>query len=91
MYFDADALVVNSRNLRLVIEPGSNEGSYIMLYEGACWIMGWRYACLRPNSREIKQACKKVASALRIDNVNLNPADSGEYKRAQILESTYSI
>lgn len=69
MLFDvenADALIVNRGYLRLVIEPGSNEGSYITLYEGACWIMGWRFACYKPDGKEIKREYDKIKQALRL-------------------------
>lgn len=68
IWFDADALMVNKEGgLRLEIEPGSNEGCYITLYAGETWIMSWRYACLRPDSREIKAECKRIKQALEME------------------------
>ena len=61
---NADALVVNHEHLRLVIEPGSNEGSYITLYEGACWIMSWRFACYNPDGKDIKNEYRKIKKVL---------------------------
>lgn len=65
MYFNADALVTN-KGLRLEIEPGNNEGCYITLYEGAMWIMSWRYACYNPKGREIRAEYNRIKSALKI-------------------------
>ena len=64
---NADAISTNKDKIRLEIEPGSNEGSYITLYEGACWIMSWRYTCYNPDSPEIKKELKAIAQMLHLN------------------------
>lgn len=72
MYFDSDALVVNKDRLRLEIEPGNIEGSYITLYEGAAWIMSWRYACYNPAGKEIKKEYNKIKQVLGLRDKKIN-------------------